>query len=457
MVVPASPVSVASGGGRREAFTLPRSSTAAIKKVLKQVHPDARITADGLVSVNRILASVLVKINWHLLTKLKSDGKHTIVANDIVTAMQLVLSGALRKHARSEMDKATQKCTTELKAKSKKTSPRGSSKSHKKQTWRHGYSFPPSAMHGYLKKHHARVSTCAGAALAALLEYLAAEILELSGNFASNARRGTIKPRDIQFAIRDDEELNDLMKDVRLTRAGVLPNIHSALVPSESRVRTNKRQRLRRARQRTRQRGGAYGRHNLYAQDYLYRIPKGTFRRIARRAGVKRLSGLLYEELRGVLRVFLEGLLQRVITLIEHDKRSTVQCDDIDRAMQTTHHINTFDHRRRRSARKKEKGGKRRFLPGTAAMAEIRRHQKTSDLLLKPTHTFKSLIRSMAREEKTGGARFSAAALEYLQHIADTYLTDLLHDANLCAIHAKRETVMPKDVHMARLMRGERS
>ena len=459
------------GTGCQEQFTLPRGTTT-MKKVFKGLYnedwyPDTRITGDALVSMDRILATVVNKINRHLLTTLKRDRTHTIMARDIIAASQLVVSGEMRKHVRSEMNMANKICSNETKTRTQKSNRTSSSKKKGKKGGerrtkkRFGVIFSSTAMHAYLKKNHrgTRVSLCAGAALAALLDLIAKEILELSGNAARDHGRKTITPHHIQLAIGYDDDLSAIMANVRLTRAGVMPHIHPSLLPSEFRKSANKRRR----RQRTRQRGGAargdVGGADVRVfttTDYLHGIPKGAFRRIARRAGVKRLSGLLSEELRGVLRVYLTDIIRDLIVLIDHDKRCTIQCDDIDRAMQmtTTSHINTFDHRRRRSARKKVGGGQRRRLPGTAALAEIRHYQKTSDLLLKPTHIFKKLVRSIACEEKVGGVRLSLAAIEYLQHIADTYLTDVLRDANLCAIHAKRETVMPKDVHMARRLRG---
>ncbi len=69
---------------------------------------------------------------------------------------------------------------------------------------------------------------------------------------------------------------------------------------------------------------------------------------------------------------------------------------------------------------------------------------------------FQRVIREIAHDFKSG-LMFRASALEALQEAAEAYLVGLFEDTNLCAIHAKRVTVMPKDMHLARRIRGERA
>lgn len=101
---------------------------------------------------------------------------------------------------------------------------------------RAGLQFPVGRMARYLKdgKFAERIGGGAPVYLAAVLEYLAAEILELAGNAARDNKKHRIIPRHIQLAIRNDEELNKLLSDVTIASGGVLPNIHAALIPKKS-------------------------------------------------------------------------------------------------------------------------------------------------------------------------------------------------------------------------------
>lgn len=101
---------------------------------------------------------------------------------------------------------------------------------------RAGLQFPVGRIHRQIRegRYAARVGAGAPVYLAAVLEYLAAEILELAGNAARDNKKIRIVPRHIMLAIRNDEELNKLLHDVTISAAGVLPNIHSVLLPSKS-------------------------------------------------------------------------------------------------------------------------------------------------------------------------------------------------------------------------------
>ncbi len=96
-----------------------------------------------------------------------------------------------------------------------------------------------------------------------------------------------------------------------------------------------------------------------------------------------------------------------------------------------------------------------RFRPGTVALREIRRYQKSTELLIRKL-PFQRLVREIAQEFKMD-LRFQGVAIAALQEASEAFLVGLFEDTNLCAIHAKRVTIMPKDIHLARRLRGERT
>ena len=96
-----------------------------------------------------------------------------------------------------------------------------------------------------------------------------------------------------------------------------------------------------------------------------------------------------------------------------------------------------------------------RFRPGTVALREIRRYQKSTELLIRKL-PFQRVVREIAQDFKTD-LRFQGAALMALHEAAEAYLVGLFEDTNLCAIHARRVTIMPKDIQLARRIRGERT
>eukprot|EP00388_Colpodella_angusta_P046837 GDKK01070766.1.p2 GENE.GDKK01070766.1~~GDKK01070766.1.p2 ORF type:complete len:109 (-),score=26.67 GDKK01070766.1:161-487(-) len=101
-------------------------------------------------------------------------------------------------------------------------------------------------------------------------------------------------------------------------------------------------------------------------------------------------------------------------------------------------------------------GAKRahRWRPGTVALREIRKYQKGTELLIRKA-PFQRLVRELATSQKEG-LRFQSSAVLAIQEATESYMISLLADTNLLAIHAQRVTIFPRDVKLARRLRGER-
>lgn len=101
-----------------------------------------------------------------------------------------------------------------------------------------------------------------------------------------------------------------------------------------------------------------------------------------------------------------------------------------------------------------------RYRPGTVALREIRKYQKTTDLLIRKL-PFQRAVRALTEKHRRDYGqdplRFQSQALLAMQEATEAYVIGLFEDTNICAIHAKRVTVMPKDMQLARRIRGERA
>ena len=121
---------------------------------------------------------------------------------------------------------------------------RGKGKTAKKavtKSAKAGLQFPVGRVARYLRvgKYATRIGAGAPVYLAAVMEYLAAEVLELAGNASRDNKKTRIIPRHIQLAVRNDEELSKLLANTTIAAGGVLPNIHSVLLPKKSKKGTS--------------------------------------------------------------------------------------------------------------------------------------------------------------------------------------------------------------------------
>ena len=208
-----------------------------INKVLKQVHPSLSISKDSKSQLNYFLqlltedivkeAVFLASGNIYMMKKSR-DVKKTLTAREIQSALKSIFGySQLMKHSVSEGVKAVSKF---------KSSEPGKRSKHKTPAKRSGLEFAPSKLKTLIKKYHnGNIGSVAPIYLAAIAEYITAEILELAGNVARDNKRLTISSRHLLIAIENDDEIKELVNkiDSKILGGGVQPNIHAILLPKK--------------------------------------------------------------------------------------------------------------------------------------------------------------------------------------------------------------------------------
>lgn len=192
-----------------------------IHRVLNQVHPDTGMSGNSMDSINNMMRFVLLRI---VRTALRYNNKETVDSSAIQIATRLELPGELTKHAVSEGSKAVMISKENPVVKGAKRETR--SKRAKLQ-------FSVSRVENVMRSMGAkRISSGAAIYLAAVLEYLCAEILELAGNAARDSKKKRISERSILLTIKNDDELECLFRNAVIA-GGVIPSIHSVILPKK--------------------------------------------------------------------------------------------------------------------------------------------------------------------------------------------------------------------------------
>jgi histone H2A len=194
-----------------------------IHRVLKSIHPKLGISSKTMDSLNDIIRDLESRICQQAIQLCLKNSSKTLKARDIQGSIYLLLPGQLARHAVSEGTKAiTKYSTTES----------GSVSSPKTISKRSGLQFPAGSTVRHLKScFGGRVQPAAGVYLAAVLEYITAEIVELAGNATRDHNRVRISNRHIGLGIMQDEELYKLLGGSVVPGSGVVPNIQSILLP----------------------------------------------------------------------------------------------------------------------------------------------------------------------------------------------------------------------------------
>ncbi|KAK1328825.1 hypothetical protein QTO34_010994 [Cnephaeus nilssonii] len=283
--------------GKKRKRSRKESYSIYIYKVLKQVHPDTGISSKAMSIMNSFVNDIFERIAGEASRLAHYNKRSTITSREIQTAVRLLLPGELAKHAVSEGTKAVTKYTSsnvlgqlagQQQAHGRLDLARGygralvvmrqarrlsrealknvidkrvhdthglggdaSVRVHllehlvdggkarakaRSRSFRAQLQFPVGRIHRLLRKgnYAERIGAGAPVYLAAVLEYLTAEILELAGNASRDNKKTRIIPRHLQLAIRNDEELNRLLGGVTIAQGGVLPNIQPVLLPKKT-------------------------------------------------------------------------------------------------------------------------------------------------------------------------------------------------------------------------------
>lgn len=228
-----------------------------IRTVLKQIHPDTRLSRRSLSVMNSISNDIAERVIKEAHMMALSTKKKTISSREVQAAVRMVFSGELAKHAVSEGTKAVTKfVSSRPTGKKPKNEPKAKKANPVTLAVKSGLQFSPSMVRNQFKKlTNLRVGAGAPIYLAAVIEYTNAEILELAGNAARDNKKQTVRNRYIMMAIRSDEELNKLFKNEHISEGGVLPNIEKALLPKIN-ERTGKPERPKKKRKSPKKSGG---------------------------------------------------------------------------------------------------------------------------------------------------------------------------------------------------------
>lgn len=200
-------------------------------------------------------------------------------------------------------------------------------------------------------------------------------------------------------------------------------------------------------------------------RDNIEGISKGALMKLAHKAGVKSLSSTAYSDMRSATKTFLEKLIKNVVVLAQHNDHTTISVDNVIEAARINGypvltHGNEAPNKKcdtyaaKTTTATEKKPSTRKAKPGVRAIREIKFYQNQADCVYIAKACFARLLKEVTQDHVTN-FRWAANAVALTQIITEEYAVRLFEQANLCAIHAKRQAVKPKDIQLVRRVRGE--
>lgn len=204
-------------------------------------------------------------------------------------------------------------------------------------------------------------------------------------------------------------------------------------------------------------------------RDNIQGLKRSQIRRLTYQAGVKSVSALVYEEVRGIVKVNMENVIRNAVIYAEHARRTTIKSSDVNESLRLLGHsvyggdvdvkipnVVSYERHLRKSQGGETKKKTKRYSKTTMFLRKVHYYQKQHDCFFFQSSPFKRLVKEIG-QDYAQNLRFTKGSLTIIQLFVEEYLRILFEDSNLACIHAHRETLQPRDLQLTRRLRGERA
>ena len=189
-------------------------------------------------------------------------------------------------------------------------------------------------------------------------------------------------------------------------------------------------------------------------RDPIYDVTKPGIRRLARRAGVTRVGGLMYNEMRGIIKVHVEDVVQKAVIFMQYRKRRTLSHGDVKEALKRLEMPvwGVTGKEKANTSGVKRTAKKTKARRGSVALKEVKQYQKSESLLLSRA-PIERLIRTTMKDFTADG-RIEPKALSLIQVSVENLITNIFRKSQLAAIHGGRKGVRPLNAQIVAAMEG---